>query len=32
MVSMRDLVGARSDQADREIRYLRDYIEGRYPG
>lgn len=32
MVSMRDLVEARSDQADREIRYLRDYIEGRYPG
>ena len=30
LISIRDLVETRSDQDDRKIRYLRDYINDRY--
>lgn len=31
LISIRDLVDARADSSDMELRYLRDYIRGRYP-
>lgn len=32
LLSMRDLVGAQSQQDKAELRYLKDYISGVYPG